>query len=589
MPSVVEPSAATPEPAAGKHTAIALAVLLVGCGLAALPYWWLEAGEPSLRQQRLGALLYWTPLAALPFALAGAVWRWRVRTSSLGTHLQRSWPVLLLALLATAVVVATVPLQQRVQFDETSLLGTSQNMHAQRLAVMTTASFPSRGELVPVGNMVDKRPTLFPLLASLLHDMRGYDPDHTLGLNVLLLAIALATAGLAVRARGLGIALLAPLSLLAVPLTTVVASSGGFELLAALLFFGLLLAARDVVAGRDDGTLAPRLANFLGLGVLFAWSRYESLPALLLVVALVAFGLRGRSPRSRALLGFVLLLPVLLVPLWPLLLHARDPRFYPEAGGQPLLAFAHGLAHVPTFVAAWFKPTLGQPLPGLVAWMAVAAVSCWLWRGRVDVPLCAFSVLLPIVPVAAVTTLVLFWFYGDVGERTALRLFLPAAWATALLPVLLLPTLHGRLAIAVVVAAAAFAGWQVRAVARGEAMPVLADAATYEGLARAAEQLAQDRGHTLWVGTPAQFLITRGHAAVSPKAFLERAGDVRALLRQGDVRTIYVVETTRDAALAPVFGKPRDVLDQLPSELVVPAGGEQVGGSAPFTVHRLRP
>ena len=66
-------------------------------------------------------------------------------------------------------------------------------------------------------------------------------------------------------------------------------------------------------------------------------------------------------------------------------------------------------------------------------------------------------------------------------------------------------------------------------------------------------------------------------------------GDVRALLRQGDVRTIYVVETTRDAALAPVFGKPRDVLDQLPSELVVPAGGEQVGGSAPFTVHRLRP
>lgn len=589
MPSVVEPSAATAEPAAGRHTAIALAVLLVGCGLAALPYWWLEAGEPSLRQQRLGALLYWTPLAALPFALAGGVWRWCVRTSKLGTHLQRSWPVLLLALLATALVVATVPLQQRVQFDETSLLGTSQNMHHQRLAVMTTASFPSRGELVPVGNMVDKRPTLFPLLASLLHDVRGYDPDHTLGLNVLLLAIALATAGLAVRARGLGIALLSPLSLLAVPLTTVVASSGGFELLAALLFFGLLLAACDVVAGRDEATLAARLANFLGLGVLFAWSRYESLPALLLVVAIVAFGLRGRLPRSRALLAFVLLLPVLLVPLWPLLLHARDPRFYPEAGGQPLLAFAHGMAHVPTFVVAWFTPRLGQPLPGLVAWLAVAAVAWWLWRGRTSVPLRAFSVLLPVVPVAAVTTLVLFWFYGDVGERTALRLFLPAAWATALLPVLLLPSLRARVAIVAVVAAAVFAGWQVRAVARGEAMPVLADAATYEGLARAAEQLAQDRGHTLWVGTPAQFLITRGHAAVSPKAFLERAADVRALLRQGDVRTIYVVETPRDAALWPVFGKPRDVLERLPSEVVVPMGGEQVGGSAPFTVHRLRP
>lgn len=583
MPSAVDPPAARAAPATARHSVTVLLVLVAGCGLAVLPYWWLEAGEPALRQQRLGALLYWTPLAALPFALAGAAWRWRARSSDRRTHLRRSWPVLLLALVAVALVAATVPLQQRMQFDETSLLGTSQNMHGQRLAVMTTAAFPSRGELVPIGNMVDKRPTLFPLLASLLHDVRGYDPAHTLVLNMLLLAIAIATAGLAVRARGLAVALLAPLSLLAVPLTTVVASSGGFELLAALLFGGLLLAARDVVAGRDDGTLAPRLANFLGLGVLFAWSRYESLPALLLVVTLVAFGLRGRLPLSRALLGFVLLLPVLLVPLWPLLLHARDPRFYPEAGGQPLLAFAHGIAHVPTFVVAWFTPLPGQPLPGLVAWLAVATIAWWLWRGRTQVPLRAFDVALPLVPVAAVTTLVLFWFYGDVGERTALRLFLPAAWATALLPVLLLPNLRGRVVMVAVVAAMAFASWQVRAVARGEAMPVLTDAMTYEGLARAADRLAPDRGHTLWVGTPAQFLITRGHAAVSPQAFLERAADVRALLRQGDVRTIYVVETPRDAALAPVFGKPRDVLYQLPGEVV-----EQVGGSAPFTVHRLR-
>lgn len=585
MPSAVDSSAVrtNAEPASRKATLVAVGALFVGGVLAALPLWWLEAGEPAQRQQRLGALLYWAPLAALPFALAGAAWRWRTRQHSLATHLQRAWSVLLLALLATIAVAAIVPLQQRVQFDETSLLGTSQNMHTQGLAVMTTASFPSRGELVPIGNMVDKRPTMFALLASLLHGLRGYDPAHTVWLNVLLLALALGTAGLALRARGVALALAAPLLLLAVPLTTIVASSGGFELLAALLFGWLLLAARDVVAGRDERDLAARLANFLGVGVLFAWSRYESLPALLLVVALVAFGLRVRLPRSRALLGFVLLLPVLLAPLWPLLLHARDPRFYPEAGGQPLLAFAHGIDHVPAFVVAWFTPTPGQPLPGLVAWLALAVLAWWLGRGRRHVTRRAFDVLLPAVPVAAVTTLVLFWFYGDVGERTALRLFLPAAWATALLPVLLLPPLRGRFAVAGVLALAAFAGWQVRAVARGDAMPVLGDASTYEGLARAADRLAQDRGHTLWVGTPAQFLITRGHAAVSPQAFLERAGDVRALLRQGDVRTIFVIETPRDAALAPVFGKPRDVLYQLPGEVV-----EQVGGGAPFTVHRLR-
>lgn len=562
-------------------------VVAVLGALAVLGYWYF--GEPGLQRQRLARLLYFGPVGALGLALFGACWRWRARSTRTGELLARAWPGLLVATLSTAVVATVVTPEQRFQYDETSLLGVSQNLHGQGLAVMTTGSLPSRGEIVPVANMVDKRPTLFPLLVAFLHDLRGYDQAHPFVVNAGLLGLLLLTAFLAFSSRGLVVALAAPLLLLAVPLLTVVATSGAFELLATLLFGWLLLAALDVVAAARTANgppLAPRLANLLGIGVLFAWSRYESGLALLLVFGLVAWFARARlaAALTKPLLGFVVAIPAVLAPLLPLFLHAQDPRFYPEAGGAALFGFGHGTAHVGPFVLAWFTPSPGQPLPGLVAWLGLAAVVVWGVVGKRSgrrVPWA--SLLLVALPVLTVTGLMLFWFYGNVSEPTALRLFLPAAVATALLPLLLVPT-SARSGAVVLVLLVGAAGYAIRAVARGEAFPRLADAEMLQTLERAARRLTSDRAHTLWVGTPAQFLASLGCAAVSPQFFLDRAADMQALMRQRDVRTIYLVETRRDEQMAPVFGRPRDVLWHLPGEAV-----EHLGGRLPITIHRLLP
>lgn len=588
MPSAsATPPEAAPEPRS-RWLPVAVVVVAASLGaLAVLGYW--HFGEPGLQLRRLARLLYFGPVGALGLAGFGACWRWRARSARTAELLARAWPGLLVAALATAVVATVVTPEQRFQYDETSLLGVSQNLHAQGLAVMTTGSLPSRGEIVPFANMVDKRPTLFPLLVAFLHDLRGYDPAHPFVVNAGLLGLLLLTAFLAFSSRGLVVALAAPLLLLAVPLLTVVATSGAFELLATLLFGWLLLAALDVVAAArtaNGPALAPRVANLLGTGGLFAWSRYESGVALLLVLGLVAWFARARlgSALTKPLLGFVVAIPAVLAPLLPLLLHAQDPRFYPEAGDAALLELRHGFDHFGPFLRAWFTPSPGQPLPGLVAWTGLVAVVAWCLvarrtRRRPARP----ALLLASLPLLVLTGLVLCWFYGDVNEPTALRLFLPAAVATALLPLLLVPTTWRSGAVVLVLLAGA-AGYAVRAVARGEAFPRPQDAEMLQTLERAAKRLTSDPAHTLWVGTPAQFLASLGYAAVSPQLFLDRAADMQALMAQRDVRTIYLVETRRDEQMAPVFGRPRDVLYHLPGAPV-----EHLGGRLPITIHRLSP
>lgn len=552
-----------------------------------LGYWYF--GEPDRQRERLARLLGLAPLAALAVAAIGAAWRWHARATPAIVLLRQAWPGVLLAVSATAAVFFVVRPEQRFQYDETSLLGVSQNLHAQGLAVMTTGSLPSQGEIVPFANMVDKRPTLFALLVALLHGLRGYDPAHAFALNAGLLGLLLLTAFLAFRSRGLVAALAAPLLLLAVPLLTVVATSGAFELLATLLFGWTLLAALDVVtaAGTANGPpLAARLANLFGLGALFAWSRYESLPVLLLVFGLVAWFARGRlvGALTNGLAWFVVPIPAVLAPLLPLLLHAQDPRFYPEAGGAGLFGLRQGVDHMAPFLLAWFGPSPGQPLPGLVAWVGLVAT---VWRGFGE-RLAGRSLLRPTTllvgaPVLAVTALMLGWFYGDVNELSALRLFLPAAVATSLLPLLIVPTTWRSGAVVLVLLVGA-AGYAVRAVSRGEAFPRLADAEMLQTLERAVLRLTSDPAHTLWVGTPAQFLASRGFAAVSPQFFLDHAPEMQALMRQRDIRTIFVVETRRDEQMAPVFGRPRDVLYQLSGAPV-----EHLGGRLPITIHRLLP
>jgi hypothetical protein len=550
------------------------------CALVAIvPPVWLAVVWGGLGQQRTGwlaSMLYWWMPCTCAFAVLCLGWRVWARTSRLLERFKSWWPGLLLAVGATLVVFWVSPPQMRVQFDETSLVGVSQNMHLQGLAVMTTGAVPSQGQVIPIENMVDKRPTLFAFLVSCVHGLRGYRMENAFFVNGLLLALGLFVLFAAVRARlGVYAGLSAPLLVLSVPLTCVVATSAGFELLATVL---LLLATVAALAFVDKPSDA-RFAAFLGAGVMLAHSRYESILAVLILGTLAAALSWRRYRPGRAVWWLLALCPTLLTPLFFLLQHAQNPNFTPEAGGQSLASFAHLIDHLGPFLAGWFGSGIGSAMPG---WLAIVAALLWLRRlakreaTRVDLfamtPLC-------------LTIVVLAWFYGDVREQTALRLFLPLAWVS-LLPLLLSPLsrlVHVRRAgVAMLVASFAICALRLPFVADGTAFPQLPIAALTTGLDRLVQRLPGDRATTLWVGAPAQHLIVKGHAAVSVSSFERMGAQIGQLQRQGDVVTIYVLETPLDRDMEPVFGSPRKLLQRVPSRVV-----ERIGGAMPITVHQL--
>ncbi|MBL8733334.1 MAG: hypothetical protein JNN13_13265 [Planctomycetes bacterium] len=551
---------------------VVAAVLLVPPTLLLVAWFDTAAGE---RMPLLGTVLYWSMPVVLLLVVIAAVGRLRGRTLPFAAVVRWLAPGVLLAAAVVGLVLGTVPTAMRQQFDETCLVSASQNMHTQRAAWITTAAVPFHGAPLALENLVDKRPPLFAFLVSLLHDLTGYRVSNVFVLNAGLLGLGLVLAFVFVRQRlGLVAACAAPWLLWAVPLTAVVATSAGFELLATVLLLLLLLAAADFVRQPD----APRWAGLLGAGLLFAQARYESLPAFGLLLALVAWHVKGRFRPGFG--GWLLLAAVVaaMTPLVLLLQHAQNAKFYPEASGQPLLSLANLLAHTPKLLQAWFSLRADNVLPGLLAWLAVGGLVHRLANGRPQA-----SDGLVALPVVALTVVVLAWFYGDAGEPTALRLFLPLAWATALAPLLVVAVPGRRATFAVLALPLLAVG--VRLVGGGSATPVprFAIAEIVAAIDALAAQHDPEPGRTLWVATTAQSLIVHGHAAMNAATFERRRGELQQLARQGDLRTIFVVESPLDAAMAPEHGSPHDLALRSLADVVARGDGPQA-----ITVYRLR-
>ncbi|MBM4062013.1 MAG: hypothetical protein FJ265_13090 [Planctomycetes bacterium] len=535
------------------------------------------AAGPS-RQAFEAHLLYATVAAVLLLFAAVLTLRIRAARGRRIAALRQHAPGLLSALALTALVLFLSPPELRVQFDETSLVGTSQNLHERRMATMTTAAIPFDGAVLALESTVDKRPPLFAFLVSLVHDATGYRIGNAFAVNAALLFVLLASVHAAVRRRlGAGFALPAQALLVATPLVPVVATSAGFELLALVLLARTTIAALDAIAGPSPLHRATFLAN----GLLFAWSRYESVLLFLLLLLLVALRTRGRAGADNPVRWLLAAMPGLLTPLAFLFVNAARPDFYPEAAGQPLVSLQHGLDHAVPFLGAWLGGAFTSAWPAFAAPLGLVGWLLRLGRRRGTT-----TDLLLALPVLAATAIACCWFYGDVGEPTALRLFLPAAALGALLPLAWADPLRrlGPRAVAIALAGTLlFAAARLVPLAQGTAFPRLQIARATAAIDAALRAVPGEPGRTLWVTFAAQHLAVKGHAALCAEAFFRRNADVRQLITGRHAAAVLVLETPFDAAFAPAFGDVRDVLARAPGEVVYRGGGD-----VPVTVHRLR-
>jgi hypothetical protein len=217
-----------------------------------------------------------------------------------------------LAVLTVLWLRSLLPVQPRIELDETQLLGVSWSLWLDHTPVVISSGYiDAHGGIAPLTVAADKRGLLFPVLIWCLHLLRGYGAGNPLSLNVACSAVALI--GSFALARQLGLSIVAAISgmllLAASPLLASTAASGGFEPLnLALLALGSALA---LYAARTRSRAAVTM--LLLLAPLLAQCRYEAVVVsgtLFAIACWLSRSLSAPAPRIAAVIAPFLYLPL---------------------------------------------------------------------------------------------------------------------------------------------------------------------------------------------------------------------------------------------------------------------------------------
>ncbi len=97
-----------------------------------------------------------------------------VRRNAVVAWVKENWPGLVIALGVTLIACVAVQPALRILSDEANLVGTSKNFWANKTATFTVSGKNYYDSYWDIDVAIDRRPTLFPFLVSLVHTICGY-------------------------------------------------------------------------------------------------------------------------------------------------------------------------------------------------------------------------------------------------------------------------------------------------------------------------------------------------------------------------------------------------------------------------------
>lgn len=241
--------------------------------------------------------------------------------------IKENWPGMAIALSVTLVAAFAVDPALRVLSDEANLIGTSKNLFASKTATFTVSGKYYYGSYWDIDVAIDRRPTLFPFLVSLVHACSGYAYSNAFSLNLLLLPVFLLIAYRLAKSLGTEtFGVVAALFVAAHPIMLLSVRSAGFDFLAAFFSLLVLKSLLDYCRDRKAAKLAILWMNLC----MFAEVRYES--ALFMapvVVLLLGFKMITWS-KLRPYAFVYVLTPVFLLPrIWQSMLRGNVPEQAP--------------------------------------------------------------------------------------------------------------------------------------------------------------------------------------------------------------------------------------------------------------------
>ena len=253
---------------------ISLYLLVLVAGFAVTAGVWPNDKQALALTQDYARPLFVVLIATLGWVLAKRLYpratRWVGEVRDVGV--KRLWP-LVFVLLATVLSCTREPHNFKVTADEYVLSSQALNMHISGWSQVPSRMHEINGVFRSTSGTIDKRPPLFVVLLSLVHDVTGYRVNNVFALNtVLTFLLLLLTFASCDKFFGRGAAYFGTALLATFPLLWQNASGAGFEILNMVLILGFLLAGRQYVA---EGTRdAQRL--FVLIALLLANTRYES-------------------------------------------------------------------------------------------------------------------------------------------------------------------------------------------------------------------------------------------------------------------------------------------------------------------------
>lgn len=331
---------------------------------------------------------------------------------------------------ATGLLLLYEPFEFKIVFDELLLSACSQVMHFTRIAAIPQYANDYSGSYVFLESMLDKRPLFFPFLLSLVHDLTGYRYTNVFFLNgaltLVLVTLVYSVSRLLSNHRA---GLLAVLLTGSLPLISVYATSGHFEILNLVMILMTIFLSFVYIRDPGETTLAP----FALCLILLSQVRYEN------SIYLLPFGimiLLGWSKAERIILPWqVILCPVLLIVSsmhYRLILNQEHGFFQSGPNGRDqTFSLSYAAENLESAFRFLFSHGQSQPNAYLLSILGMASIFLFLYYAYRRAERCKGSepkmtaMFIFFMAISLLNAVIIFFNFGLFHQYITSRLSLP--------------------------------------------------------------------------------------------------------------------------------------------------------------------
>jgi hypothetical protein len=349
--------------------------------------------------------------------------------------LQNYWPGIVLALILTIFVFASVKVGFKTLSDETNLLSVSGSMTRNKTVLNCTMAKYYYGNLQPINTEIEKRPLVFPFLVSILHTFTGFRCQNAFAVNFIVTFLFLAAVFIAARKLlDPSSAVAAMFLILSYPVFTVFAASAGFDVLNSAFFILIMAVTYYFVKSPSSAGFAFLLCSL----IVFANLRYESIIFLPLIPLLLAPKIKWQYIKDSS--SVLCATPLVCLPyLWVRIL--KPQAYYESVKDVQLFSLGSLLKNLSEFFNNFLNLDCSLPYAGIISLAAIlifAYLVVQTLRKKTFVESHQRYFLLVLLVSAGLSTLMYFsHFFGHYTHPSSARFFITLSTFFALAPVVL--------------------------------------------------------------------------------------------------------------------------------------------------------